>query len=259
MNRFRILATLALLMTAAMAEVNYTGYSGAPGSIGTCAGMCHGVPGGTIQVVGFPAAYTPGQSYVISVVRRGGSSIGNFNASVRVGSGSQTAGTITAGYLTATYSTSGEPNGVHLSGRDQDSCTFSWQAPNPGVSDVKLYVAGHQGAYSGPNTEVVLTSTQGAGVSEGYSRPVERLALAVEPAVATDKVSIRLSTPTGSRPSLRVVDRSGRLVARIAVPESDRPITWRTRDHEGRPLAAGTYLVVLQVGGERLVRKLVLK
>src|SRR5512139_3091218 len=136
MNRIRVLATLALLIAVAMAEVTFTGYSGAPGSGGTCAGECHGGSGGTIQAVGFPTAYTPGQSYVVSVVHRGGSSIANFNASVRIGSGSQTAGTITAGYLTATYSTGNEANGVHLSGRDQDSCTFNWQAPSPGVGDV---------------------------------------------------------------------------------------------------------------------------
>lgn len=259
MNRIHVTAMLVLLIAVAMAEVSYTGYSGAPGSIGACAGGCHGGSGGTIQVVGFPAAYAAGQSYVISVVHRGGSSVSNFNASVRVGSGSQTAGTISAGYLTATYNTGSEPNGVHLSGRDQDSCTFSWQAPDPVVGDVKLYLAGHQGSQGGANTEIVLISPQVSGVSEGYRRPVERLALALEPTVATDKVSIRLSAPAGLRPSLRVVGRSGRLVARIAVPESDRPITWRTRDREGRRLAAGTYLVVLQVGGERLVRKLVLK
>jgi hypothetical protein len=259
MNRIQATTTLLLLMTTAMAEVTYTGYSGAPGSNGTCAGACHGGSAGTIQVVGFPTAYTAGQSYVISVVHRGGLSISNFNASVRVGSSSQTAGTISAGYMTATYSAGNEPNGVHLSSRDRDSCTFSWQAPAPLVGDVKLYLAGHQGLQGGANTEIVLTATQGSGVSEYFRRPVEWLALAVEPAVATDKVSIRLSTPAGSRPSLRVVDRSGRLVAKIGVPESDKPIVWRTRDREGRRLAAGTYLVVLQVGGERLVRKLVLK
>jgi hypothetical protein len=257
-NRTIVAVAVALLAAVAAAEVTYTGYSGAPGASGTCAGTCHGGSGGTIAVVGFPAAYEAGHSYIVSIVHRGGSAIANFNASVRVGGGTQTAGTITAGDLTATYSTGNEPNGVHLSGRDQDSCTFTWQAPSPGVGDVKLYVAGHQGAYSGANTVITLTATQMTGVSEELRRPLG-LALALEPTVATGNVRIRLSAPEGSHASLGVLDRGGRLVARIAVPESDEPITWRPVDREGRHLAAGTYLVVLRDRGERLARKLILK
>jgi hypothetical protein len=155
-NRLHLAAVTVLVGAVAMAEPNYTGYSGAPGTAGTCARQCHGSGTGTIQVVGFPAAYEPGQSYVISVFKQSGSSISNFNASVRVGTGTQTAGTITAGYRTATYSTGSEPNGVHLSGNDQDSCTFNWQAPDSAVGGVKLYVAGPQGNEGGPNTESLV-------------------------------------------------------------------------------------------------------
>lgn len=258
MSRFHLAAGLALVAAVAVAEPSLTGYSGAPETPGTCAGACHGSGTGTIQVVGFPAAYERGHSYVISVFKQSGSSISNFNASVRVGTGTQTAGTITAGYLTATYSTGSEPNGVHLAGRDQDSCTFSWQAPDPAVGDVKLYVAGHQGNQEGPGTVAVLTSPPMTGVSEEARRPLG-LTFGLNPTVAAGPVGIRISAPTGSRPSLRIVDRSGRLVARIAVPEADQPIQWLPLDREGRRLAAGTYLVVLQNNGERLVRKLVLK
>ena len=83
-----------------------------------------------------------------------------------------------------------------------------------------------------------------------------RLALAIEP---TGNVRVRLSEPEGSHASLGVLDRSDRLVARIAVPESDEPITWRPVEREGRRLAAGTYLVVLRDHEERLARKLILK
>jgi len=257
-NRVHVAAILALLTALAPALPSYTGYSGAPGTTGTCAGQCHGSGTGTIHVVGFPAAYELGQSYVISVFKQSGSSISNFNASVRVGTGSQTAGTITAGYRTATYSTGSEPNGMHLSSNDQDSSTFSWQAPDTAVGDVKLYVAGHQGNEGGPNTVVVLTSSPMTGVSEGARRPLG-LMLALKPTVAADRVEVRLSVPAASRPSLRVVDRGGRLVARINVPESAQSIVWRPLDCEGERLAAGTYLVILQENGERLVRKLVLE
>ena len=72
MNRVHIAAILMLLTAAALAFPSYTGYSGAPGSNGSCASTCHGTSGGTIQVVGFPAAYELSQTYVISVVHRGG-------------------------------------------------------------------------------------------------------------------------------------------------------------------------------------------
>jgi hypothetical protein len=257
-NRHHLGAGLVLVAGVVFAGPSYTGYSGAPGTSGTCASSCHGSGTGAIQVVGFPAVYEPGQTYVISVFKQTGSPISNFNASARVGSGAQTAGTITAGFRTATYNTGSEPNGVHLSSNDQDSCTFSWQAPDPGVGDVKLYVSGHQGNKDGPNTDIVQTSSQLTGISEGGRRPLG-LALALEPTVASGLVGIQLSVPAGSRASLRVVDRGGRLVARIGVPASGEPVSWRPLDREGRRLAAGTYLVVLQGNGERLVRKLVLK
>ncbi len=259
MNRLHLAAVLALVAAVAIAEPSYTGYSGAPGSSGSCASTCHGTSGGTIEVLGFPAAYELSQTYVISVVHSGGSSINNFNASVRTASGSHTTGTISAGYQTATYSTGNEPNGVHLSSDNRDSCTFSWQAPDTAVGDVKLHLAGHQSSnMGGPNTEIVLTSSAMTGVSEGTRRALG-LALTLKPTVATGPVGIRLSAPAGLHPSLRVVDHGGRLVAGIGIPESGQPITWQPLDREGRRLAAGTYFAVLQVSGERLVRKLVLK
>jgi hypothetical protein len=257
-NRVHVAAILVLLSAVALPFPSYTGYSGAPGTSGSCASTCHGSSGGTIQVVGFPAAYELSQTYVISVFKQSGSSISNFNASVRTASGSHTTGTITAGFRTSTYSTGNEPNGVHLSSNNQDSCTFSWQAPDSSVGDLKLYLAGHQGGQGGANTDLVVTSSPMTGVSEGTRRPLG-LTLALEPSIATGQVGIRLSAPSGSNPSLRVADRSGRLVARIGIPKSGQPIVWRPVDRDGRRLAAGTYLVVLQGNGERLVRKLVLK
>ena len=84
-------------------------------------------------------------------------------------------------------------------------------------------------------------------------------ALALEPSVAKGTVVIRLSASAISNPTLRVIECGGRLVARINVPKPEQPIVWRPLDRNGTRLAAGTYFVVLQVNGQRLVRKLVLK
>jgi hypothetical protein len=151
--------SLSLFTAQVWAHGSYTGYSGAP-TRQTCASSCHGSSGGTVTVSGFPTEYTPGQAYTITVGHSGGSTIANFNASCRVGSGSTNAGTITAGTGTSTYNVSGETNGVHLTSNNQNSGTFTWTAPAAGAGDVHLYLGGHQGTYGGQNTALNLTAAE---------------------------------------------------------------------------------------------------
>lgn len=156
---FLILLSFLILF----AHPNFTGYSGAPGSKGTCASSCHGFPGGTIALSGFPSTYTPGQNYTLKVSHGSGGIIANFNASVRIGSGSTNAGVLSAGQNCATYNTAGETNGIHFSTESQDSGSFSWTAPDTSVGEVRLYLAGHQGTTSDdPNTELVFSATPSA-------------------------------------------------------------------------------------------------
>jgi hypothetical protein len=49
---------------------SYTGYSGAPGTAGTCAGACHGSGVGTITVSGLPTSYSLGQYYLVTAAAR---------------------------------------------------------------------------------------------------------------------------------------------------------------------------------------------
>lgn len=176
MKRMRILVvSMVLLLTLAgkvRASANFTGYSGAPGSSGTCAGSCHGSIGGTIAASGFPQDYVPGQTYTITLRKLSGNSIRNFNASCRIGTGSQNAGTIAAGTGTSTYNRTNETNGVHLSSSNRDSCTFSWTAPAAGTGTVRLYVAGLQGGESGLNTVIALVSDEVAGLPGAASNPL---------------------------------------------------------------------------------------
>lgn len=168
----KLILILAFSLTLpALARNNYTGYSGAPGSRGTCASSCHGGGGGTVTVTGFPETYAPGQSYTISIQRSSGSSIGNFNASCRIGTGSNPAGVLSGGTNTATYNVSQETNGVHLSSNNQTSGTFNWQAPASGTGPVRLYVAAHQGNYSGANTEIVFLSEESAAAPGMATNP----------------------------------------------------------------------------------------
>jgi hypothetical protein len=151
-----------IFAASSFAHGNYTGYSSAPGCRGTCASSCHGATGGTVQVSGFPASYTPGQQYTITLRKLSGSTISNFNSSIRIGTGSQNAGTIAAGQFTSVYNATGETNGVHMTSTNHDSATFRWTAPAAGTGNVKLYVAAHQGTYSGPNTTLNMTATEAA-------------------------------------------------------------------------------------------------
>jgi hypothetical protein len=165
MKQLPTITGIVLLASIAFGHPTYIGYSGAPGSSGTCASSCHGSSGGTIQIEGFPAEYVPGQSYTITISHNGGNEIRQFNGSCRIGTGSSNAGAISAGTNTITYNTSGETNGIHLSSISLDSGSFQWAAPAQGTGDVRLYVAGHQGNYSGANTNIIQVSSEQAIVA----------------------------------------------------------------------------------------------
>jgi hypothetical protein len=254
----RLNPVLALFAAASLcfASATYTGYSGAPGSLGTCAGTCHGTGGGTITVSGFPVAYTPGQAYVITVAHNGGSSIENFNASVRVGSGSTNAGEITAGTNTAVYEVGMETNGVHFGTPGQESGTFTWTAPTPGVGAVKLYLAGHQGTQGGPNSETVLTA-EGTGVAEPGNQVRAAPAFTVEPTVARTAMVLRAGNLARAA-NVRVIDRAGRCVTRVPISAGkDVAVSWPLLDRDGRRLPAGVYHAILTTAGTTLARRFV--
>jgi hypothetical protein len=250
------LNTVLVLFAAAslcFASATYTGYSGAPGASGTCAGSCHGAGGGTITVSGFPTTYTPGQAYVITVAHDGGSSIENFNASVRVGSGTMNAGEIAAGTNTAVYNVGGETNGVHFGTPGQASGTFTWTSPALSVGAVKLYLAGHQGAQNGPNTEIVLTA-DGAGIAETGGRRIPA-SFRLEQTVVTSHLVMRIDNPQ-SPARVRIIDRTGRVAARLTVSAgADQAIAWPLIDSRGRRLTAGTYYVTFSTRGSYRVAK----
>ncbi len=247
--------TLLLAASLAFGHASFTGYSGAPGSEGTCAGGCHGVPGGSITVSGFPTSYTPGHAYTITVAHSGGSTISNFNGSVRVGASSTNAGTITAGTNTAVYNVSGETNGVHFANADQESGTFTWTAPSPAVGSVKLYLSGHQStSVSGPNTQITLTASA-ADVAEPVAGTLRTTDFRLEQSVVSDFLVVRLSNPQAPA-RVRVVDRDGRIQGRwVLAPAGNRAVALPLLDNRDRKLATGSYYVIMSAAGTRRVAK----
>ncbi|MCP4631423.1 MAG: T9SS type A sorting domain-containing protein [candidate division Zixibacteria bacterium] len=151
------------ISSLASAHSDSTGYSGAPGSNGTCASSCHGTGGGTMGVTGFPAEYVPEETYIITISHAAGNSIAQFNASCRIGIDSENAGIISSGANTDTYSTTNETNGARFVVGNLDLGTFEWTAPEAGIGDVRLYVAGMQGNdENGQNNALILLSTEGS-------------------------------------------------------------------------------------------------
>jgi hypothetical protein len=240
---------LALFAAVAICAAfpSYTGYSGAPGSSGTCSGGCHGTSGGTITVAGFPTTYAAGQTYTIIVAHDGGATVENFNASVRIGTTSQNAGVVAAGTNTATYNVSGETNGVHFGTAGQESGTFTWTAPSPPVGPVTLYLSGLQGTKDGPKTELVLTA-QGAGIADGRTRAAGA-SFRLEQTVVTSHLVLRVDNP-GSVTRVRIFNHSGRVVARLSVaPGANQALAWPLLDAQGRRLAPGVYYASFSSSG----------
>jgi subtilisin family serine protease len=88
----------------------------------------------------------------------------------------------------------------------------------------------------------------GAGLSLGSSpNPASRIAL------------LRFALASGGRTRLAIVDAAGRLVRTLAEGESaagEHSRTWDLRDAGGMAVPPGLYFARLEVGGDRLMRKL---
>lgn len=256
------LLALALFATSGYPHTTYTGYSGAPGSKGRCAASCHGSSGGTIEVSGFPAEYTPGQTYAIAITHNGGSAIKQFNGSCRVGSGSVNAGVIASGTNTATYNTSGETNGIRLSSSDLNSGSFDWTAPAGSTGDVTLYIAGHQGNASGPNTELTLVSSELATDvrEDGSSEVPSHYNLSNNyPNPFNPTTSIEFDLPRRSHVTIEIFNLLGQKVATLIdeeYPAGSHSVTWNGRS-SGSPVSTGIYLYRLKAGDFVQTKKMV--
>ncbi|MBD3169413.1 MAG: T9SS type A sorting domain-containing protein [candidate division Zixibacteria bacterium] len=167
-NIIAIAFSIILISTfsTVISHPGYTGYSGAPGSQGICASSCHGTGGGTVEVLGFPSEYIPGETYTITISHNGDSAIAQFNGSCRVGVTPDNAGTISDGANTAVYSVDGETNGIRFVSPYLDLGTFDWTAPAESTGVVKLYISGMQGeSPNGKNNTIVLTAEETSGPS----------------------------------------------------------------------------------------------
>jgi hypothetical protein len=255
---FWAVSLILLISVNGFARTSYTGYSGAPGSRGQCAASCHGNSGGTIQVTGFPSSYNPGQQYTITVTKVSGSNINQFNASVRVATGTQNAGTITASTRTTIYNVSDETNGVHLSSANQSSATFLWTAPVSGVGAVVLYLTGMQGSsMSGANTNLVLTATeQTTGIDGGFQVAHDYYLLNNYPNPFNAETRICFTVPEAQKVRIDIYDLAGRKIVNIFdnnVDAGDHAAIWNAAANP-----SGIYFCRMSTKSKTLTRRIVL-
>jgi hypothetical protein len=262
MKTFAFLLIIGLTSIQALGHATYTGYSGAPGRQ-TCSRSCHPMHNMmcTITVTGFPQTYVPGQQYSIAVAHNGGTTIANFNASVRIGTGSVNAGTIATSTNTSTYNVSGETNGVHFGSANQNSGVFLWTAPAAGTGVVRLYWAGLQGNHStGADTVLTLLGSENlTGIDDNANLP-QTLELAQNypnPFNAETIISFSLSQP--GHVELSISNILGQRIYNWA-DDIDQAGTvsmrWNGRSNEGMEVPSGVYFYQLQTSEGRLTRQM---
>lgn len=252
-----VIAVLMIISSQVYARTSYTGYSGAPGSYGNCASSCHGSSGGTIQVADFPEQFTEGQTYTITITHAGGNSIGQFNGSCRIGTGSINAGVISAGTNTTTYSRPSETNGIHLSSANQNSATFTWTAPIDSISEARLYIAGTQGGFSGPNTNLVLISTrEQVGINIQPEVPDSYVILSNYPNPFNARTNIVFNLPSRSNVSLDIYNINGQVIEsfnRNYLEAGRHSFAWVAADYP-----SGIYMYKLTYGDSIITNKMIL-
>lgn len=253
-----IIISIILFTTTAVSRPSYTGYSGGSGSKGTCATSCHGSGTGTITVTGFPSAYEPGKSYTVSVQHNGGSTIANFNASTRKGTTSTVAGSFAALSKTALYTVAEYENGIRASSNNISAATFTWTAPAAGTGSVSLYLSGSQGVKSGPNTKIVLSSTEqiASAVSEPNTAPARYGLEQNFPNPFNPSTEITYQLPADGHVLLTVHNVLGKEIASI-VNEVENAGTHTVR-FNAASLAGGIYFYRLQTNSFTAIRKMLL-
>ncbi len=259
------LLIITILPLSAFAHTNYTGYSGAPGSNGTCTSSCHFQFSFTpaVTVTGFPEIYEPGQQYTISVGHTSGSTINQFNASVRVGSGSDNAGLLSAGNGTLIYDTPNETNGVRWLSADSDSGNFIWTAPDTGALEVRLYWAGLQGTRPfGADTQLVLISVEsGTDVEYLPGSPTHFVMNQNYPNPFNNETLIEISIAEAGQIDFIITNILGQVLyswSDRTVQPGTLAIRWNGKAKTGRELPSGVYFYRLSSSAGTITKKMML-
>jgi len=268
----RLVAAGALLLVAGSALAFSggppDGYTNAPGE-GNCT-ACHSTfplnsGSGMLSLAGLPASWQPGTDYdltlslsdpnalrwgfELTILAPGGASTGTIAVT---DAGTQTSTTGNRTYLK--HTSSGTAPGTS----GGKSWTLRWTAPAAGTGDVTLYVAGNAANNNGANSGDRIYATSFTSAEDTGVPVLETpLAFAVHGAVPNPfnpRTEIRFNLPQPSSVRVTVLTVEGRRVTTLAdrtFGAGSQSVAWDGRDHGGRAMPAGTYVFVVDAGGER--------
>lgn len=242
-----------------------SGNTGSPADGNTCARIgCHaGGPGQTNQMVSLTGnvpvgGYTAGETYDMTVTMSNGGSKFGFSLSPQSPQGALLGTLIASGAGTTLNGAGGKyltHTSVGNSGSGSKSWTFEWTAPTAGTGAVTFY-----GAYNfadnngGTSGDVIVTHTQvfneniNTSVAESASRKLE-----IFPNPVEDHINIRM----GDVDEVIMITLMG-VDGRVVVQERHTQGNIRI-DLKGHFVPSGLYLLSVERGSERTVRKVMVR
>lgn len=242
-----------------------SGNTGSPGDGNTCARVgCHtGGPAQTNQTVSITGnipveGYSPGQTYNMTVTMSNGGSRFGFSLSPQNLQGAKL-GTLIASGAGTTLNGAGGKYLTHTSGgttgSGSKSWTFQWTAPAAGTGSVTFYgafnFANNNGGTSG---DVIVTHTQSfaENLTTGVAEP-SVAAIEIFPVPAEDHINIR-TIDVDEVIMVTMLGMDGRVVLseRLQGPVARVELA-------GRSVASGVYLLSIEAGDVRSVRKVMVK
>ncbi len=241
------------------------GNTGSPGDGNSCARIgCHtGGPAQTNQVVSLTGnipveGYAPGQTYNMTVTMSNGGSRFGFSLSPQSAQGALLGTLIASG----TGTTLNGPGGKYLtqtssgsSGSGSKSWTFQWTAPAAGTGNVTFY-----GAYNfannngGTSGDVIVTHTQ--TFSENLTTSLSEVngnRLEIFPNPVEDHINIRMSD-VDEVIMVTLMGVDGRVVLQEKHLQGNIRI-----ELAGKKVPSGVYMLALETGGKRVVRKVMVR
>jgi hypothetical protein len=244
------------------------GYTNAPGENNCTA--CHATfplnsGNGTLALEGLPDSYTPGETYDLTLTLSDpDASRWGFELTV-LDDALVSAGSLVATDAGTQVSSSGDrsylkqrSSGTAPGTTGSKSWPFQWTAPAEGAGDVVLYVAGNAANNNGGSSgDRIYATFFGSAESTGVPVLDTPLALVLHGAAPNPfnpATQIRFDLPRSDHVRLSVFTVDGRRVTTLAdrrFAAGSHAVSWRGEDHAGRVMGSGTYVYVVEAGGER--------
>ncbi|MCF8257041.1 MAG: T9SS type A sorting domain-containing protein [Flavobacteriales bacterium] len=242
-----------------------SGNTGSPADGGTCAHIgCHaGGPAQTDQAVSLTGnipveGYIPGQTYDMTITMSNGGTKFGFSLSPQSAQGALL-GTLIASGAGTTLNGAGGKYLTHTSlgntGSGTKSWTFEWTAPAAGTGSVTFYSAHNFANNNGDNSgDVIVAYTRSfdENVAIGVAEPVSRQ-LEVFPNPVEDHINIRIAD-VDEVIMVTLMSTDGHVLVQEAHTQGNIRI-----DLQGHNVPSGMYLLAIEQGGQRTVRKVMVR